>query len=70
MPESRPGDIGTRCRKAIDVPSMRNSKECVFVLLLSECLQEVWKADMGRKGGADGDGGEEGTAKSHDSGEL
>lgn len=42
----------------------------MFVRLLLECLKEVWKGDMGSKGGADSESREEETAKSHDSGEL
>lgn len=50
----------------------------LFSLLPSECIKEVWKGDMGTKGGAkeaESDGTEEEGAneeegKTHDAGEL
>lgn len=45
---------------------------CFLSLPPSECIKEVWKGDMGTKGGAtetESDGTEE-EAKTHDAGEL
>lgn len=52
---------------------------CVFLLLLSECIEEVWKGDLGAKGGAEKaesestekqGAREEKEDKRHDGGEL
>lgn len=56
------------------------SPQVVFFLPSSECLKEVWKGDMGTKGGAeeeatsngaeDGGANEKEAEKTHDAGEL
>lgn len=40
------------------------------VLLLSECLKEVWKGDVGSKGGAESGAPEGETPRAHDGAEL
>lgn len=40
------------------------------VLPLSECLKEVWKGEVGSRGGAEAGAPEGETARAHDGGEL